>query len=199
MAKNFITNKKIPRDSSGNKLLTFHLTGEWDRALRVFKNLGPAVKIASLYSQKKIADDVKKRVIGHLVNQDLGWKGLSQKYLTQKAKTAADTRILLAYNQYYHSIEVWEKKMEQTVYVGVKKGKYTYSVWDNTRSRIDIARIAAIHEFSKGRRIPKRPLWNPTIAEMGGERGIKQKFVKHLVGKLRVMGIPVKQFQTLWR
>jgi hypothetical protein len=33
---------------------------------------------------------------------------------------------------------------------------------------------------------------------MGGERGIKDKFVKHLVGKLRVMGIPVKQFQALW-
>jgi hypothetical protein len=156
------------------------------------------VKIASAYAQHKIAEDLKKKVLGHLMNQDLGWMPLTERYLKQKAIAAADTRILLAWNQYYHCIELWHQNAENTVYVGVKKGKYTYSVWDNKRSKIDIARIAAIHEFSKGRRIPRRPLWNPSIQEMGGEKGIKDKFVKHLVGKLRVMGIPVKQFQALW-
>lgn len=181
-----------------DRVMTFSLTGEWDKALKIFKNIGPAVKVASLYAQRKIAEDAKKRVLGHLINQDLGWKALSSKYLQEKAKTAADTRMLMAYHRYYSSIEVWQNTSQQVVYVGVKRGKYTYSVWDHRRSRIDIAQIAAIHEFSKGRKIPRRPLWNPSIAEMGGEKGIKDKFVKHLVGKLRVMGIPVKQFQTLW-
>jgi hypothetical protein len=178
--------------------LTFELYGEWDKTIRTVQKVGPAVKIAGLYAQMKVASILKKKVIGHLLNQDLGWRALDDKYLAQKAKAGADTSILMAWNQYYQSIEMWHKSNEHTVFVGVKKGKYTYSVWDNRRSRIDIATIAFIHEFSRGSKIPRRPLWNPTIAEMGGEKGIKDLYVKHLMGKLRVMGIPVKQFKTLW-
>jgi hypothetical protein len=42
------------------------------------------------------------------------------------------------------------------------------------RSRLDIATIATIHEFSRGKRIPRRPLWNPTIKEMGSSKGIQK-------------------------
>lgn len=194
-ARNFFK----PSGSTGGSRLTFELYGEWDKTIRTIQKVGPAVKIAGLYAQMKVASILKKKVVGHLVNQDLGWKSLSDKYLHQKARVAADTRILMAYNQYYQNIEVWHKSNEHTVFVGVKKGKYTYSVWDNKRSRIDIASIAYIHEFARGKTIPRRPLWNPTIQEMGGEQGIKDLYVKHLVGKLRIMGIPVKQFQGIWR
>lgn len=188
-----------PRNSTGGMKLTFELYGEWDKTIRTVQKVGPAVKIAGLYAQMKVATILKKKVVGHLINQDLGWRALDDKYLAQKTKVAADTRILFAYNQYYQNIEVWHRSNEHTVFVGVKSGRYTYSVWDNKRSKIDIASIAFIHEFSRGRRVPRRPLWNPTIKEMGGEQGIKDLYVKHLVGKLRVMGIPIKQFKAIWR
>lgn len=195
MAKRFFK----PSNAGGGQL-RFELYGEWDKTIRTLQKIGPATKIAGLYAQMKVATLLKKKVVGHLLNQDLGWRALDDKYLAQKAKAGADTRMLMAWNQYYQNIEVWNKSNEHTVYVGVKKGKYTYSVWDNRRSKIDLATIAFIHEFSSGRRIPKRPLWNPSVAEMGGEKGIKDLFVKHFIGKLRVMGIPIKQFKTLsWR
>lgn len=195
MAKNFFT----PRNAPGGQL-TFELYGEWDKAIRTLGKVGPAAKIASLYAQMKVANIIKKKVVGHLVNQDLGWRALSDKYLAQKSKVAADTAILFAWNQYYLNIDVWHKSNEHTVFVGVKKGKYTYSVWDHRKSKIDIATIAFIHEFSRGKRVPRRPLWNPTIAEMGGEKGIKDLFLKHFMGKLRSMGIPIKHFKNMsWR
>lgn len=194
MAKNFFK----PGKAAVEGKLTFELYGEWDKTIRTVQKVGPAVKIAGLYAQMKVATLLKKKVVGHLVNQDLGWRALDDKYLAQKARVGADTSILMAYNQYYQNIEVWHKANEHTVFVGVKKGKYTYSVWDNRRSRIDIATIAFVHEFAKGHKVPRRPLWNPSIQEMGGEKGIKELFVKHLIGKLRVMGIPVKQFKTIW-
>lgn len=194
MPRNFFK----PQNAAVEGKLTFELYGEWDKTIRTVQKVGPAVKVAGLYAQMKVANILKKKVVGHLLNQDLGWRALDDKYLAQKAKVAADTRILMAYNQYYQNIEVWHRASEHTVFVGVKKGKYTYSVWDNKRSRIDIATIAFVHEFAKGHRVPRRPLWNPSIQEMGGEKGIKELFVKHLVGKLRVMGIPVKQFKTIW-
>lgn len=177
--------------------LQFKLVGNWDKVIKTVQSVSPAVKKAGIYAQIKICEKVKQRVQYHLANQDLGWKAISPKTAKKKASKNLDSRTLIAYGQYYYAIEVWRPGSQHIVNVGVKRGRYTFTL-SGKRSRIDIAKIATIHEFSSGKRVPRRPLWNPTIAEIGGAEGIKKLYLKHLIGKLRVMGIPIKPFRNIW-
>lgn len=200
MPNTFLNRKSFPLNK-GEKIppLKFKLFGNWEKVIRTVQKSGPAVKTAGLYAQTKIAEEIKKKVKGHLVDQDLGWKQLSPKTSEIKQRAGVDGRILIAYGHYYHAIEVWKSGNQHLVYVGVRKGKHTYNAATGKRSVLDIAQIAVIHEFSSGKRVPKRPLWNPTLREMGGAEGIKKLYVKHLTNKLRSMGLPITQYRNIWR
>jgi hypothetical protein len=169
--------------------------GNWDYVMRTLGRLGPVVKESSIKAQMKVAKEICRRVKAHIRNQDLEWQPLKTEYLDEKEASGANSRILWAYGNYYRAIEVW--KMRGSVYVGVRKGKYTRTL-NGKRSKIEIARIAAIHEFASGKTIPRRPLWNPTIKEMGGSRGLKQMYVNSLLYHLRMAGIPIKPFRNVF-
>lgn len=172
------------------------LFGRWEETIKMVQNLSPAIKIASIAAQMKVCNEILKRVRRHLRNQDLGWRPLSSRYSALKAESGLDGRTLIAHGTYYHAIQVWSKGIGHMVFVGVKKGTYG-STASGKKSKIDVARIATIHEFSSGRRIPRRPLWNPTIREIGGVGGIKKMYLNSLMYRLRLLGIPVKPFRRL--
>ena len=186
MGRNFITRSKLP-----NLRLEVKPIGNWQKTIRTFQQLGPAVKRASIKAQLKVCNEIAKKVKAHLRNQDLGWKKLSPEYAQRKQELGLDHRILMAYGNYYHSIEVWQVGNRHMTFVGVKKGKYTQTL-SGKRSSLDIATIATLHEFSRGKHFPRRPLWNPTITEIGGAAGIKKMYVNSLRYWLRKEGLPVE-------
>lgn len=197
MARTFFNKTNVPLNQGFIPRIEFKLFGQWDETIRILNKLSPTVKECSLIAQMKICQDICKRVKNHLKNQDLNWEPLSEKYREAKTNAGLGGETLIAYGQYYNNIEAWQKGNQHLAFVGVKKGIYTRRL-SGKRSRLDVATIAAIHEFSNGIKLPRRPLWNPTIREMGGAPGIKKAYVKHLVGSLRVRGIPVKQFQNIF-
>lgn len=197
MARTFFNKTNVPRRAgSGRYQITFKLFGQWAETIDVINKLGPSIKAGSIKAQMKICQDIAKRVKKHIKLQDLNWQPLSEVYAERKAAAGLSGNTLEAYENYYNNITVWTVGTQGYVLVGVKKGLYTKNL-SGRRSKYDIATIAAIHELSQGRKIPRRPLWNPTIAEMGGAPGLKAKFISHLVGALRVKGIPVKPFMNL--
>lgn len=175
--------------------LHISLFGDWDRTVRMVNSLENGIKVASYKAQMKVCKEIEKRVKAHLRNNDLGWTALDADYAKKKSSHNLDGRTLIAYGAYYHAITTWTPSGRNIVNVGVKKGKYTQKIGGG-RSKLEIAAIAAIHEFSTGK-LPRRPLWNPTIQEMGGPNGIKKMYVNSLIWHLGRMGIPVKNFRNI--
>lgn len=176
--------------------LEVKLFGQWDETIRVLQTISPAVKDISVKAQLKVGKEIIRRVKGHLRNQDLGWTPLSSKYQERKAAAGLPTsKILMAYKTYYNSIEVWQKANQHMVFIGVRKGIYTKNL-QGKKSKLEVAAIAAAHEFSSGKRLPRRELWNPSIKEMGGVKGIKALYIKHLVAGLKRRGIPIKIYKN---
>lgn len=185
------------RDTAGRIRIDFKPLGNWADTLRKLNRLGPDVRDASTKAQLKVAKEIVRRVKAHIRNQDLGWPPLSAEYSAVKLAFGLNPKTLYAYGNYYRAIEAWKAGNNSVVNAGVKKGKYTKTL-SGKRSRWDIATIAAIHEFSSGKRIPRRPLWNPTIKELGGANGIKKMYINSLLYHLRMKGIPIKTFKNLF-
>lgn len=162
--------------------------GQWAETIRMMGKLNPAIKQSSLKAQLKVCRVIKKKVKAHLRDQDLGWKALNPKYAQKKVYAHLDPRVLIAVGTYYWSIDVWQKGSQHIVFCGVRKGIYTRSI-NGKRSKLDVAQIAAIHEFATGKRMPRRPLWNPTIAEMGGSKGIQTMFLNSFAWWLQKNGV----------
>lgn len=196
MARKFIKQHNLPFVEEGLPQIKFELFGQWGRAMRIFAKLGPDVKQSSINAQTKVADEIVKRVKGHLRNQDLGWKRLDPDYAARKAEAGVSGKTLMAYKKYYESIKTWTSGSRSLVMIGVKRGIYTRTL-GGKRSRLEVATIAALHEFSTGKRLPRRPLWNPTIAEMGGAAGMKKIYLTALVWHLRRRGIPVTKSSSI--
>lgn len=170
------------------------LFGDWEKTIKTLNRLSPDIKSASVRAQLRVGNIIKDKVKAHMINQDLGWAPLSRKYAKAKQMAGADPRTLLAWANYYNNIKAWQVSNQHLIMIGVRAGVYTQTL-KGRRSKIDIASIAFIHEFSSGRRVPRRPLWNPTIAEMGGSRGIRDLFKKHFQATMRRRGISFKDIK----
>jgi len=168
--------------------------GNWNQTAKVLGGLGRNIKFASVKAQMKICTEIQKKVRAHLRNQDLGWKALNPEYAALKAEAGMDGRTLMGWGTYYDNITVMKEAWGSIVSVGVKKGVYTRNV-NGQRSKLDVASIAVIHEFASGRKFPRRPLWNPTIKEMGGAKGIQKMYINSLYYWLRMKGVPVSKIQ----
>lgn len=161
--------------------------GQWKETLKMIGKLDPAIKLASVKAQLKVCNVIKTKVKSHIRLNDLGWTKLSTKYAARKERVGLDSRILIASGAYYWGIQVWHIPTRNLVMVGVKKGLKSTAF--GKRSKLDVAQIAAIHEFSNGKRLPRRPLWNPTIEEMGGKKGIQKMYINSLIHWLQQSGI----------
>lgn len=195
MARTFLNSGNRATSKSGVPIMKMELFGQWDESIRLFQKLGPVVKAASLLAQIKVCNQVVKRVKSHLRNQDLGWIALSQEYSDRKEQQGLSGDTLMAYKVYYDNIEAWTEGTRSFAFAGVRRGIYTQEI-NGQRSKIDIATIAAIHEFSSGAKIPRRPLWNPSIEEMGNSKGLKQMYVNSLVWYLRKAKVPIETYST---
>lgn len=194
MPGTFLNSKNFNTGPGGK--LQIKLLNNFEQTIKVINKLSPEIKRCSIKAQLKVCQVIEKAVKTHLLNQDLNWRKLSSKYAKRKRAKGRDSRTLLSTLTYYNSITTWQPGNQHVVMVGVKSGIYTRGL-NGKKSRLEVAKIAALHEFSTGKRLPKRPLWNPTIAQLGGSTGIKKLYVKHLVATLRRNGIPIKTFMRL--
>lgn len=197
MPRHFVNARNIPLNSGYVPSLKFELFGDWEKTIKLLQKMGPEVKEASLKAQLKVGKQICKIVKGHLRNQDLGWVALNEKYAEKKSDSGLDGRTLIAYGAYYNAIQVWQSGNRHLVNIGVRNGIYTHDL-RGKRSKLEVAKIAVIHEFASGKRIKKRPLWNPSIVEIGGAKGIKKMYINALVYHLSRAGIPVKNFRKIF-
>lgn len=158
--------------------------GNWQGEMRKMRMLAPDIYSSALWGQEKAARKLVKIVKGHLINQDLkDWTQLSEKTLKRKT----DWRILIDSETYLNNIKAFRKGY--VYYAGVKRGV-------TQPNGIETARVAAIHEFrslaTKG--APRRPLWAPSIEEMGGAKGIRNIVIKAIAAKLAMRGWRLKRF-----
>lgn len=165
--------------------IKFKPFGDWEGVSRALNNLSPKIKAAVVEAQHKVAIKILKKVQGHLIKQDLGWKPLNKKYKAHKATNDVDTRTLLARWTYFKNIKTWHRKNGWDVFIGVKSGVYGRRP-NGKKNKLDVATIAAIHEFSQKHR---RPLWKPTIQELGNKQGIKKLYIDELEKSLRRKGL----------
>lgn len=197
MPRPFLDRRNIKRTAIVPPRINFKLMGNWEEVVRQINRLGPEVKKSSLGAQMKVATVIATKVKRHIRDQDLPWAPLHDDYQRKKQQKGLSGKTLMAYKTYYENIEVWKVGNQHLLNIGVKRGIYTHEL-SGRKSKIDVATIAAIHEFSSGKKLPRRPLWNPSIGELGGAKGLKKLYVNSLVWRLRKAGLKVTTKQGLF-
>ena len=161
--------------------------GPWRRELRKMRNLAPDIHASAMWGQEKAARRLVKIVKGHLINQDLKeWPPLAPSTVRRKD----DWRILIDSETYLNNIKHFRKGY--TYYAGVKRGV-------TQPNGIETARVAAIHEFKSMATAggPRRPLWVPSIEEMGGKKGLRNIVKAVILAKLIKRGWNIHRFNLL--
>lgn len=171
--------------------------GEWDKVAELTKELKPSLHKAVMEGQKATANKLLEIVRDHLVNQDLGWKPLSEAYASRKR--ANKEMILVERWKYFDAIRI--EKRGNSYSIGVRKDRYYVST---NKSRIPLYKVALFHEgkpqiknlFGKGIKLPVRPLWGPSARELN-KMGIDKFFVKEIRKQLKADGWPSVSLQEL--
>jgi len=136
-------------------MINITLTGNWTGAKMGLAALPAALQSSSIYGQRKAAEKLVKIVKGHINNQDLSWLPLAP------GTNSGDPRILVDTEAYYNAIKAWRSNF--TYYAGVPVSAMNHR-------GISISEIATRHEYGFG--VPERPLWRPSVDEMGGAKGM---------------------------
>lgn len=163
--------------------LTIKPYGNWQRAQGFISTLSPTVLGSVMYAQKKFMEDLASRAKNHLKNQDLAWEPLAP----STERTKGHSLILINTYTYQSNIKAWRSGF--TYYAGVKRGIY-YETEDGTGA--EVALVAGLHErgyTTPSGRIPARPLWAPSIQEMGGMEGIRGATVETVVRNLQLKNV----------
>lgn len=131
--------------------------GNWSKTLRIIRNLQGDIRAAGIQSLYNFAKKAESIAVGHIANQDLGWKPLAPYTVAKKLRHGMSDLTLIESSTYYQAITSWVTK--ESAYVGIKRnttepdGTPTYSV-------------AKLQEYGDtGKKIPTRPLWKPTLDE----------------------------------
>ena len=144
--------------------IKLNLFGPWLGESRKIAELPKDIRNSAIRGQRKAAERLVRVVRNHLIYQDLKeWPELAPSTIRKKQ---GDSRILIDTEQYLNNIKAWRDN--HIYYVGVKRGV-------TNENGIEVARVAAIHEFKSEvtRGAPRRPLWEPSINDMGGKEGIR--------------------------
>jgi hypothetical protein len=161
--------------------IRFKFFGDWVGYTNKIRNLSPDLYASMLYGQRKAATRLAAVVVGHLKNQDIpGWEP------KMNPSASGDTRTLIDTGTYLNNIRAWRDNF--SYYVGVKRGI-------KSSSGVEVARYAMIHEaksYTTGG--PYRPLWGPSVEEMGGAEGMRDIVKAVIIKKLALRGWRVKNF-----
>lgn len=140
------------------------MLGNWALTKRTLAQLPSDLQRSYRAGQEKFANKVLKKVKDHINYQDLGHTPLSRGTIRKKG----GNHILIDTRTYVESIQKYTQR--SSVQVGVKRGII------NPESGEEVAKYAALNEYgSPGGRIPPRPVWGPSLAELGGKEAIAKE------------------------
>lgn len=160
------SNKKINR-------ILMKKVGDWDGTIDFLNDFDKNVRKAYTQSRNEIYKKLIKKVTGHILKQDLPWEPLSPHTTGRKHhnRIYEDTLTLLA------NIGVFGTGNNK--YVGIRRG-VTYR---RKGQKVTAEQVARWMEFGT-KRMVARPLWGPSVQEMGGAYGIRNKIAKDIYNEL---------------
>ena len=157
--------------------LEFTAFGKWDKAVYNMNTLPKTIQRSLLDIQEKTAKKYAAIVKRHIYAQDLeSLSGTPKKNPSQ----AGDARTLIDTSTYVQSITTWRK--DNIYYAGVKPGIINMA-------GIEIARIAYWLETGT-RKMEARPVWGPSLVEIGGKGAMEKAIKDRLKQKFKMEGIP---------
>ena len=147
--------------------VNFKLTGKWELATKAIESMPSKLKEAYRQSQRNYGDKLRRVVRNHIIAQDLPWKDLSSATIKRKGHQEIYQDSL----DYYNAIRVYSSGPYR-ISVGVKPN-------DVNQKGVNIAMYAAVNEFGhrfegSNRYVPKRPLWAPSVKDLGGKQGLAE-------------------------
>ena len=132
-------------------------TGDWNRVNNVISHLRTEMLASQRICLQRFALKAEGLAKGHISAQDLGWRPLKAKTIAEKARRGYSTSIMVASSTYFQNITSWVSG--NTALAGVRRGV-------REAGGADVGDIARQLEFgSTVRRVPARPLWQPTFQE----------------------------------
>lgn len=147
--------------------------GNWAMARNASSTLPQTIKRSIRSAEEKVAKKLIKIVKGHIQNQDLNWVPLSP----QSIKRKGHDKVYIFTGTYLNSIKFWQKNY--TVHIGIPRGIY------EPRNRIELWKIATWMETGMpSRNLPARPVWGPSVEELGGRGGMQEIIEETLRRKL---------------
>lgn len=175
----------MPRQSRRLNDLTAKPIGDWNGAIKFFSRMGIEIKKKAVEAQWQSVKKLKQIVIGHLLAQDLNWGKLAPS--TVKNKRENKGYVLIDTETYLNAIKVW--KVGNTSFIGVKKG----TMYKRKTGNVNLERVAIWLEYGT-RKMPARPLWGPSIDEMGGKKGMRDFVADAIYRRLKWLarGKPIK-------
>lgn len=164
---------RTPRRLNG---FTAKKIGDWTGVENFFKSLGVEMKKKINQSQWEICKKLRDTVIHHIQDQDLNWQDLSER--TTKRKKKNKDIILIDTETYINNIKLWRQGGK--AFVGVKKG----TLYKRKDATVSLERVAIWLEYGTSK-MPARPLWNPSIDELGGQEGMRDYVVDAIFRRLK--------------
>jgi Phage virion morphogenesis family len=139
-------------------MISFKLEGNFDEIKQRIDSLKSIIEEELQAAFDEAGAKAVELLKGHIEQQDLGWRPLSEAYLLSKAKEGYAQEILQR-----------TKKMYESITYNAGEGGFWAGIPDGAQSDTgeSISMIAAVHEFgadSVG--IEARPLYGPTVQEL---------------------------------
>lgn len=166
-------------------MIEFISYGYWNQSRVMLEALPAMIYSSAIWGMRKAAEQLVKIVKGHIDRQDLGWPPLAA------STSSGDPRVLVDTELYRNSIQAF--KRGNTYYAGIPEN-ITYPT-----TGVLVSDVAMMHEEGYGS-LPRRPLWKPSIQELGGEWGYGSIVAASIYDKLlslRAAGMEVKLNPTV--
>lgn len=141
-------------------MIEIKLEGDWRKTRRFLSVLPFTLKSAARAGEKAAAEKLVAIVKSHIRKQDLAWE--------PNADSKSGDMILVDTGLYLRSIKSW--RSTNGYMAGVPKTVYN-------PDGIRVSDYAIYNEFGFGRG-PARPLWDPSLREMGGNKGVRDIVLK---------------------
>ena len=145
--------------------------GNWAGARNMTSTLDKSIKRSIRAAEEKIAKKLIKIVKGHIMNQDLPWEKLTARTVANKK---GNSLIYLDKRIYINSISFWQEGY--SVNIGIKKG----IIHPHSKKKVEVWKIASWMEYGTSK-MKERPIWGPSVREMGGRGKGMNSIVKETV------------------
>jgi hypothetical protein len=154
--------------------ITTKLEGDWKGATEMLGTLDTKIRRGIQAAQRSQGQKLVRIVKNHILDQDLDWAP------KKHPEKSGDPRVYIDTEAYYNAITEWQENLIH--YIGVKSDK------TNGRGQ-NIAYYAYLLEYGwtsrGGNNVPARPLWQPSIDEMGGQEGWKKAIADDIRRKFK--------------